>query len=451
VILLDAIRHGDSFEITGSISTTGVNLAFTASGSVITRASGSFATDGYAAGDIIYVRGSTYNDLRLTVASVGTTTMTVDEDLYDEASASGRTIDAAVAWADVLAWDIGTSTYNYGIVVQNQIGVYELNFPMTLGDVSGSGRLAFDSVGEVVYFADQPIDPGSTDLLLETAEDSGATTMVFFGQSVGSGDSRVGFGGPTYSTFGPEFAGDPYLDFDVAITELGIFGTTLLDLTGASFFPNASGDYYITTTAFANCGQIDPGQCECRGLTFSGYAGAADGALLWNDNIDIKDSKFLANTRAIEHPDYTGSPYTYTTMQFAANTYDVNNTSGEAITINIPGISDASTYTGDSVAFVPSATITITVQDTDRNAIELAQTSVWLLVSPYTQLMNEDTDSDGIATEEYGGSTPVDVVVRVRKSVTSDDPRYRAYSAIQTIGTGGLSLTVTLNEQSVPI
>lgn len=449
VILIDAIRHGTSFEVTGSISTTGVNLAFTESGSVITRASGDFSTDGYASGDIIYVRGSTNNDGRYVVDTVGTTTMTVEEALTDESSASGRTIDAAVAWADVLAWDIGTSTYNYGVVIQNQIGIYEINFPITLGDVSGSGRLAFESVGEVVYFADQPIDLASSDLYVLLAEDTGVT-RVFFGESVGTGDDRVGFNGPTYSTDVPIWASDPYLDFDAGITELGIFGATLLKLTGASFFPDVSGgDHYITTTAFTGCGQIDVGSAECRGLTFAGYAGAADGALLWNDDIDIKNSRFLANTRAVEHPDYSGSPYTYTNLTFAGNTYDVNNSSGEGISIGKSGTSNPTTYTGDSVSFAASYPITILVQDPDRNELPLVQTSCYLLLSPYTELMNEDTDSDGIADAEYGGSTPVDIVVRARKSETTDSPRYTPHSSIQTITTAGLSLTITLEPSPI--
>jgi len=447
-LAIDAIRHGTSFEVTGSIATTGVNLSFTASGSIITRASGSFATDGYAVGDIIYVRGSTNNDGRYTVASVGTTTMAVEEDLVDESSAAGRTIDAAVMWADVIAWDIGTSIYNYGIVRRNPLGVTEVNFPITLGDVSGSNRLAFESRNEVVYFTDQVLVPASSSLKLITAKDSSAVTRVFFGSSVNTGDDRVGFAGPTYSKRATVFAGKPYLDFDVAITELGLFGATLLEVDGASVFPTTTGSYYITTTTFAKCGQVDVGRAQCRGLIFSGYEGT-DGALLWNENIDIKASKFLRNSRGVEHPSYSGSPYTYTALEFAGNTYDVNNTSGNGITINVPGVSNPTTYTGSSVSFASTVTLTVTVQDANRDPIELAQTSIWLLASPYTQLMNEDTDSDGIATEEYGGSTPVDVVVKVRKSDVYDSPRYTPYSAVQTIGDGGLSLTVTLQENPV--
>jgi len=59
--------------------------------------------------------------------------------------------------------------------------------------------------------------------------------------------------------------------------------------------------------------------------------------------------------------------------------------------------------------------------------------------------MNEDTLSSGIAIESYGGSLPVDIKWRVRKSEITDDPRYEARS-----GTGVID-SITLTEQSLPI
>jgi hypothetical protein len=92
--------------------------------------------------------------------------------------------------------------------------------------------------------------------------------------------------------------------------------------------------------------------------------------------------------------------------------------------------------------------MTITVKNKDTLAvIQNAQTSIQLYNSPYTQLMNEDTNASGIATESYGGTTPVDVVVKVRKSETTDDPRYFPVSRIETVqSVVGLSATVLLEE-----
>lgn len=362
-IAIDAIRYGSSFELTGSVSTTGVNLGFTSSTKTITRASGDFGSEGYVSGDRIVVRGSTSNDQILTVDTVGTTTMTVEEALVDESSASGRTIDLCVTLQDIYDWDIGTSTYFFGVVTKNTLGAWEINFPLTIGDVSGTSRTAFLTEAEAITFADQPLDTGT--LLIQTAQDSGAVTMFFVGSSTGTGDSRVGFGGSTIAHYNELHGEDATLDLDAAITEIGFFGSTCDLIDGGVTFPNASGTYYVTTVAFNRCGQVAPGQVEARGLTFAGYVGAADGAVLWNENIDIEDSFFLANTRAIEHPSAAGTPYDYYGLSFSGNTYDVNNTSGSAITVNNQPGSNASSYdTGSSaVTFLTAVSVKVTVQD----------------------------------------------------------------------------------------
>ena len=97
-----------------------------------------------------------------------------------------------------------------------------------------------------------------------------------------------------------------------------------------------------------------------------------------------------------------------------------------------------------------SVPITITVIDKVSLAvISGVQTSVYLKDSPYTQLMNEDTNVSGIAYEDYTGSYPVDVVVKTRKSDDLDDPRYYPESSIQEITSSGLTLTVSMRENKI--
>lgn len=83
------------------IVTSGVNLSFaarTAGGTpaTITRASGSFLTEGYQADDIVTVAGSTSNDGSYVVGSVEALVLNLarDENLVAEGSASGRTVSA---------------------------------------------------------------------------------------------------------------------------------------------------------------------------------------------------------------------------------------------------------------------------------------------------------------------------------------------------------------------
>ena len=96
---------------------------------------------------------------------------------------------------------------------------------------------------------------------------------------------------------------------------------------------------------------------------------------------------------------------------------------------------------------VQPVTLTVNVQDKDDlTPIQDAQTSIQLLDSPFTQLMNEDTTAGGVATESYSGSTPVDVVVKVRKSEDTDNPRYLPESQIAEITSSGLTLTISLEQ-----
>lgn len=116
-----------------------------------------------------------------------------------------------------------------------------------------------------------------------------------------------------------------------------------------------------------------------------------------------------------------------------------------------PSTAIESGATKGATIIVNTVTITITVRDRDRVAIVGAQTTVRLLNSPYTQIMNEDTVTGGVATESYNYTADVDVVVAVRKSDDLDDPRYKAHSSIQTVDENGLTLSVELLEQPVPI
>lgn len=116
-----------------------------------------------------------------------------------------------------------------------------------------------------------------------------------------------------------------------------------------------------------------------------------------------------------------------------------------------PGTTEETASTKGATIIDNTVTITITVLDTDNVAIVGAQTSVHLQDSPFTELMNEDTIAGGVATENYNYAGAVDVVVKVRKSDDLDDPRYKAYSSSQVIGASGLTLTVTLEEQPLPI
>jgi hypothetical protein len=116
-----------------------------------------------------------------------------------------------------------------------------------------------------------------------------------------------------------------------------------------------------------------------------------------------------------------------------------------------PSSTDNTGAVAGVVIIINTVTLTVTVKNENRVAIQDAQTSIRLLNSPFTELMNEDTLATGIATEDYNYVGDTDVVVKVRKSEDTDDPRYVGYSKIDKITSNGLNLAVTLKEQPLPI
>jgi len=271
---------------------------------------------------------------------------------------------------------------------------------------------------------------------------------------------------------------------------------------------------------------------ESAGTRTIRSAGATgDGALLWNESINIKSSSFVGisnsvvTAAAIQHPSAASSPYTYDALTFSGNDYDVNNTStaidtgsvtitvaasagtltrssgsfssdgftagmtitssgftnpgnnfetktidtitggGTIITvtdnsslvdetgggdervqrnITIQNVNDAdpSTFKGQPVAFVTASNLLVRVKDTSSNPVEFAQTAIFL--NDGTPLMNEDTDSNGEASEsttKSGGA-----YIRVRKSLTG----FTKYIPFSTTGTisGDFTLDVTLQEDT---
>jgi hypothetical protein len=192
ILCIDNWRYGTKVEVTG-VTSSSANHSFTASTNTITRSSGSFTTDGFEVGDTIRVSGTVSNDGEYTLATVGTTTMTTTGGITDESSVASN-VDGGITLESIYQKDGPTDDNWYGIVSKNRDGDYEINYKMIAGDESGSSRTFFISRGETVIMADQPLGPGMLGLFSDV--DTG-NTIVVFGESSGTGDSRVGFSGST--------------------------------------------------------------------------------------------------------------------------------------------------------------------------------------------------------------------------------------------------------------
>lgn len=128
-----------------------------------------------------------------------------------------------------------------------------------------------------------------------------------------------------------------------------------------------------------------------------------------------------------------------------------NDATGNTLTVNLtrstatagdPGTGDGETNV------LTQATIEITYIDGAGNPIEDLQASAFR-TDTGEELMNEDTDASGIATELYSTSDtfPFSIVVKGRKAETADDPKYFGIAQIQTLTTSGIFLTITMEEK----
>ncbi|NIS52196.1 MAG: hypothetical protein GWN94_13965, partial [Phycisphaerae bacterium] len=223
-----------------------------------------------------------------------------------------------------------------------------------------------------------------------------------------------------------------------------------------------------TECTWTRCKQIDPGGGDLSFLTVAasavtGGGSAGGGALLWNDAADpntyINDgtfSKGAGSHHAIEFG--TSAPTTINLTNMTFSGFSASNQQTTSVlyfpdkgtdttwTVNHTGTTGTISYykarAGDTVNISSSVPVTITVYDAyDGNTEDNVQTAVYK-VSDRTEIMNEDTVS-GVASENYTGATPVSVEVRCRKASSGAD-KFKNYSSTQTIGTGGLTLSVTM-------
>jgi len=148
-------------------------------------------------------------------------------------------------------------------------------------------------------------------------------------------------------------------------------------------------------------------------------------------------------------PGHGGTCYTYS-GSWSSQSYDmcfyvyyggyveINLTDSPATTADDRGVPAGATK------LVSSVTVTITVKDVAGDEIQNAQTGVFA-TDDGEQIINEDTNVSGVATENYGGSVPREVKVWVRKA-SSGATKYKNYSSVQNITSSGLALDVTLVE-----
>lgn len=369
VLAIDIMQRGTYLEVTGpwSADPGGNGLDFNENGAgadTITRDdAGDFSADGWEVGDICVVSGTTTSDGEYEVFGVAAATLTlsIGDFTASELNVTAARLDAVIGFQDIIDKDVADDTF-YGTVTKSMNAEFEINSPLYLGDQSGADRVYFRTRGEKAVIADQPNEAEGKIVVIE---DTGRTAFNA-GDSDGTGDDRVGFGGTVFSQDDTFFGSTGSFDFSDTVDLLEVFGSLFLNVVGGIDFA-ADTDHLVTNCSFDVCGQVDLGSVEARNLTFSGYDLTAGAALLWNANIDVENSRFLANRNsasdasAIEHT--AAGAFNYTNLTFAGNDYDVHNSSAGLVAISNLGTSDANTHKetgGGSTTISKAVTFTLT-------------------------------------------------------------------------------------------
>ena len=431
VIAVDVMRYGTKLEATGVTSSSATHSFNDNGGSddTITRGSGSFITDGMEQGDTIRVVGTSGNDGEYTIKTIAALTLTLETgSLSGTETGVTSYVDAAITLESIFQKDGPTDDNWYGFVSKNRDGDYEINSNLLIGDESGSLRTFFLTRGETIIFADQPTASASSQLRIKVYESTG-NTIFAMGNSAGTGDDRVGFGGSlvrqdtTFFATSTDGAAQAEVDLSIAIDTCEVFGSSFLKISNGVLFANDT-SHYVTNTSFDTCGQVDLYATEARNVSFLNYEGTP-GALLWRNGVtDVENSFFLACSRAIEH-DTATTGQIYYGLQFAGNTYDVHNTTATGnVVIN-------ATKSGNGINSNPSTTLTdgtgtttinntksltITCKNSAGNALEgirvrIENQSTGALIAEGT------TNSSGIytnATYNYSSPESVKVIARLK-------------------------------------
>jgi hypothetical protein len=185
-------------------------------------------------------------------------------------------------------------------------------------------------------------------------------TSLTLGTKVGTGDTAKGRNGVLITSAGQSVTIDLDDGHAGAGKALLVYGSTFRKITGTFAFGPTPAFEFIGNTV-DQCVQVtDIAGAVIRNCIFSGTA-SASGALAWGTGMDIKNSDFISNTTGagILHASATGSPFSYDKLIFSGNTYDVNNTSGSSITVNKNNSANPTTYTGSTVTFEATYTLTI--------------------------------------------------------------------------------------------
>lgn len=217
-----------------------------------------------------------------------------------------------------------TTQKAFGILRKLGNQVFGCQGPLTFGDSSGVTAHWFEDLGFTINFEDRGLAAGRYSIVI--VGNSTGIGHLELGVKIGTGDDASGVQG---GVFVAPSAQGALLDADNADMDVVLlYGCQFVNFNtadGLRFSADVTNgpNHEVMGTLFLNCGQCAAGRVIMRDNTFDSYVGSEGGALLWNANINIKNSAFQNCSEGIEHP--VAGTFSYVGLKFSGNTVDVNN------------------------------------------------------------------------------------------------------------------------------
>lgn len=347
-------------------------------------------------------------------------------------------------WADVLT-EIGESA---GVIKLATGGAYALNTPVQFG-IDDTTTHEFTDTNVTLLWEDQEFLPDDF-YGLSALGNSGGTTNVTAGIKTGTGDDATGAQGwtiqaaPTGATWSMDF-NDPDLDL------VAFYGCSFVH--GGAFLlddPAVS----VISSAYLDCVSALVSNSEQLRIAVINAATADGVAFMTTDDLtDIVFSTFeFSDGHGVELTTPRVASQTSKGNNFALYGADTtndaaayNNTAG-AVTIDVTDGGNLVTYrNGASASTIVNLSVALTVTALDAALDPIEGAAVYVVVTGSVVVMNEDTDSSGVATATYSGTTPIAIINGYVRS-GSDVIPYEDFTLGGSVTAGGYTQTAIMSE-----
>jgi hypothetical protein len=274
---------------------------------------------------------------------------------------TGTTFDLA----DAAVIDEST-TYRYGIL-ETKDGVIFCQGQINIGN--GATTTTFTSSDETLIFKDRNADGEgqvASGFYILKISGSGCTATINRLVCKGAGTTDT----TRFSVDASDTNADATID-----------GATFIRASTLVFASSSD----VSGTGFTDCQQIDPSTSTFENCTFRNYVGTTGALLFPSSDANISDLTFINCDNGVEYDsssDSTTPTFDNFIFDDVGGNYDVNNTSGSAVSIttinNVTGYANSYNTGGSTVTFIQSPVTTlITVKDaTTFTVIEGARVSL---------------------------------------------------------------------------